>query len=153
MKRKSTLSVAMALSLFVSMVIPLTAQAQQPPKRFRGDTGVITLGMGQVLRITVNGKDGNDTFRVRFAWMKYMPTGCNTDGVCRHTVQSEGITTPVNVGANQAASFDVQGTGGGVRVSVFVAAGDVTADEQIINTATGEVTSHVIMANTEGDFH
>ncbi len=29
-----------------------------------------TLGMSQVLRVTVNGRDGNDTFRVRFAWMK-----------------------------------------------------------------------------------
>src|SRR2546425_13226771 len=118
MKRQSTLSIAIALSLFISIVsFPLTAQAQQPPKRFRGDTGVITLGMGQVLRVTVNGRDGNDNFRVRFAWMKYMPSGCNTDGVCRHTLQSQGVTAPVNVGANEAASYDVQATGGGVRVS------------------------------------
>jgi len=25
--------------------------------------------------------------------------------------------------------------------------------QDIINSATGEITSHVIMANTEGDFH
>lgn len=141
----------LAAMLAITTVAPV-GRAQQP-RRFRGDTGVITLGIGQVLRITVNGRDGNDAFRVRFAWMKYMPSGCNTEGVCRHTVQSEGITAPVNVAANQSASFDVQGTGNGVRVSVFVAAGDVTGDAEIINTATGEVTSHVIMANTEGDFH
>ena len=153
MKRQSTLSIALALSFFMSIVsFPLTAQGQQPPKRFRGDIGVITLGIGQVLRITVNGKDGNDTFRVRFAWMKYMPAGCNTDGVCRHTLQSQGITAPVNVGANEAASYDVQGTGGGVRLNVFVAAGDVNGDGQIINTAAGEVTSHVVIWFVEGDF-
>ena len=114
--------------------------------------GSSTLGMSQVLRVTVNGRDGNDTFRVRFAWMKYMPAGCNTDGVCRHTLQSQGITAPVNVGANEAASYDVQGTGGGVRVNVFVAAGDVNGDAEIINTATGEVTSHVVIWFVEGDF-
>src|ERR1043166_7760622 len=118
MKRRTTMLLALTLSL---LVFPLPAQGQQG-RRLRGDTGVITLGMGQVLRITVNGKDGNDTFRVRFAWMKYMLSGCNTDGVCRHTLQSQGITAPVNVGTNEAASYDVQGTGGGVRVSIFVAA-------------------------------
>jgi len=76
---------------------------------------------------------------------------CNTDGVCRQTIQSQGATTPVPVSQNEAASFDVQGTGGGVRVNVFVAAGDVTGDALILNSATGEVVSHVIMANTEGD--
>jgi hypothetical protein len=73
--------------------------------------------------------------------------------VCGHTVQSQGTTGPVNVGPNDAASFDVQGTGAAVRVAVFVATGDVNADALIINSATGEVVSHVIMANTEGDFH
>src|SRR5437879_5783283 len=149
MKRQSTLSIALALSLFISIVnFPLTAQGQQPPKRFRGDTGVITLGMGQKLVVYIGGS--RDAVRVRFAWMRYMPAGCNTEGVCRHTIQSEGATAPVNVGAGEAASFEMQGTGNGVRVEVRVSLGDVIGDESIINTATGEVTSHVIMANTEG---
>jgi len=140
------------MSLLVCLLaLPLPVQGQQG-RKLRGDTGVITLGMGQVLRLTVNGRDGNDAFRVRFAWMKYMPACCTTDGVCRHTIQSQGVTAPVNVGANQAASYDVQGTGGGVRVSVFVAAGDVNGDAEIIDTATGEVTSHVVIWFVEGDF-
>ena len=153
MKRQSKLSISLALSLFISIVsCPLTAQGQQPLKRFRGDTGVVYIGGSQVLRVTVNGLGGNDTIRARFAWMKYMPAGCNTDGVCRHVIQSEGATAPVNVAPNQAASFDVQGTGNGVRVEVRVSTGDVIGDACIINSATGEVTSHVILANTEGDF-
>jgi hypothetical protein len=152
MKYQSRVSIVLALSLFISMLsFPLKAQGQPRPNRFRGDTGVIMLGMGQKLVVYIGGS--RDAVSVRFAWMRYMPAGCNSDGVCRHTVQTEGVTAPVSVGANQAASFDVQGTGGGVRVSVFVAAGDVTGDAEIINSATGEVTSHVIMANTEGDFH
>ena len=152
MKRRTATSLLLSTSLLVCLLgLPLPAQGQQG-RRLRGDTGVITLGVGQVLRLTVNGRDGNDAFRVRFAWMKYMPAGCNTDGVCRHTIQSQGVTAPVNFGANQAASYDVQGTGDGVRVSVFVAAGDVNGDAQIINTATGEVTSHVVIWFVEGDF-
>ena len=152
MKRRTTTSILLSLSLLVCLLsFPLPAHGQ-PGRRLRGDTGVLTLGLGQVLRVTVNGRDGNDTFRVRFAWMKYMPSGCNTDGVCRHTIQSQGVTAPVNIAANEASSYDVQGTGGGVRVSVFVAAGDVNGDAQIINTATGEVTSHVVIWFVEGDF-
>jgi len=159
MKYQSRVSIVLALSLFISMLsFPLKAQGQTRPRRFRGDTGVITLGLGQVLRITVNGGDGNDTFRVRFAWMKYMPAGCNTEGVCRHTIQSHGATDPVNIGAGEAASFDVQGisSAGTVRVENFADGnldGVVNADAMIINSATGEVVSHVILANTEGDFH
>lgn len=153
MTRRATISITVGLSLLIALFsLPASAYAQHA-RRLRGDTGVVTLGVGQVLRTTVNGQDGNDTFRVRFAWRKYAAAGCNADGVCRHVVQSEGATTPVNVPANEAASFDVQGTGGNVRVSVFVAAGDVNGDFQIINTATGEVTSHnVVIWFVEGDF-
>jgi hypothetical protein len=152
MRSKSVLSCVIALTLFVSTLsLPLKVQGQHGPDRFRGDTGVITLGMGQVLRITVNGKDGNDTFGVRFAWTRYMPAGCNTEGVCRHTIQSQGATAPVNAGGGEAASFEMQGTGSGVRV-VVLAFGDVAGDGTI-NAADGAVVAHVIMANTEGDFH
>ena len=153
MKRKTRWSLLITISLLVSLVsLPLPAQAQQG-RKFRGDTGIVPLGIGQVLRITVNGQSGNDLIRVRFAWTKYTLSGCNPDGVCRHVVQSQGTTAPVNVAANEGASFDVQGFGGGVRVGVFVAGGDVNGDAFIINTATGEVVSQIIVANTDGDIH
>jgi hypothetical protein len=81
---------------------------------------------------------------------------CNTEGVCRQMVQSQGATTPVIINQSESASYDMQGPGG-VRVEVLAdynANGIVdAADLMIINSATGEVVSHVIMANTEGDFH
>jgi len=153
MERKTRWSLLITISLLASVVsLPLPAQAQQGQK-FRGDTGIVTVGMGQVLRITVNGQSGNDTFRVRFAWTKYLQSSCNADGVCRHIVQSQGTTAPVNLGANEGASYDVQGFGGGVRVGVFISGGDVDTDALIINTATGEVVSQIIVANTDGDIH
>ena len=150
MKGKMTLSLVLTLSMLFSLVGFATTAQGQPAQRFRGDTGVVTPGMGQILRITVVYTGDTNFARVRFAWMKYMLAGCNGDGVCRHVVQSEGATAPVSIGPNEAASFDVQATGGGVRVSVRVNTADVTGDAEIINSATGEVTSHVIMASTEG---
>jgi hypothetical protein len=72
-------------------------------------------------------------------------------GSANRSSNRKALTAPVNLAPNEAASFEVQGNGNGVRVEVRVAAGDVNGDAEIINTATGEVTSHVIMANTEGD--
>jgi hypothetical protein len=153
MKRKSILSVALALSVSMSMLcFPSATQAQPRPNRFIGTTGVISLPVGQVLRITIS-SEGFEAGTAQFAWAKYMPSGCTNDGVCRHTIQSQGTTAPVNIARNEAASFDVQGDGNGVRVEVRANTRAVVAAASIVNTATGEVTSHVIMANTEGDFH
>jgi len=147
-----TLGVLLWLATFAA-----SAQAQQPPTRFRADTGGVTPGLGQILRITIGAGNGTDRLTARFAWMKYMPAACNNDGVCRHQVVSQGATSPVTLDPGEAASFDVQGTGAGARVIIRVdtanqpAAGRVRATAEIINLATGEVVSHVIMANTEGD--
>jgi len=152
MKYQSRVSIVLALSLLISTLsFPLTADGQTRPSRFRSDTGVITLGVGQKMVVYIGGS--RSAVRVRFAWMRYMAAGCNTDGVCRHTIQSQGLTAPVSVAPDETASFEVQGMGNGVRVGLF---GDFNGDGavsamDIINIATGEVTSHVIMANTEGD--
>lgn len=152
MKPQRVFSVVLASILFTSIVtLPFRARAQQPRDRFRGDTGVLTLGVGQKVVVWIHGGALKGPTRVRFAWQRYIATGCNSDGVCQQVVQSQGTTAPVNLAPNEAASFEVQGNGNGVRVEVRVAAGDVNGDAEIINTATGEVTSHVIMANTEGD--
>jgi hypothetical protein len=154
MRGKRIFSIGISLILFASIIsLPSQTHAQQPRDHFRADTGVLTLGTGQTLVVWIHGGALKDATRVRFAWQRFMPGGCNNDGVCRHVVQSQGITTPVNLGPNEAASFEIQGNGNGVRVEVRVAAGDVNGDAEIIDTATGAVTSHVIMANTEGDFH
>jgi len=152
MKHKITLAVSMAVCLLASMIsLPGTARAQQS-RKLRADTGVVTLGVNQVLRLTVNGQSGNDALLVQFAWTKYAPAGCNNDGVCRHTVQSQGVTTPVTINGAEAASFDMQGTGGDVRVSIRVKGAGAIGDEQFINTLTGETHSNVVIWFVEGDF-
>jgi hypothetical protein len=120
MKRKVTFSFTLTLSLLLSLVsFAPTAQGQQPPGKFRGDTGVVTPGLGQTLRITVNGTGGNDTIRVRLRWMRYASTGCSgMPAACRHTVASEGVTPFETLDPGDALSFDLQGMGDGVRVVV-----------------------------------
>jgi hypothetical protein len=155
MRAGTRVLIALTVIILLSVATLTPTISAQQRHRFRADTGVVTLGMGQVLRITLSSEafESNNVIKPRFVWMRYGPMNCNTEGVCRQLVQSQGMTTPLNINQNEAASFDMQGTGGGVRVSVFVAAGDVNGDALIINSATGEVVSHVIMANTEGDFH
>lgn len=74
-----------------------------------------------------------------------MPSGCNNDGVCLHTIQSQGTTAGVSIGPNQAVSFDVQGTGDGVQVEVRADSRRMATNALIINSATGEIVSFVSM--------
>src|SRR3954469_9227785 len=94
-RNRKLMGVALALLISVAMFAPATRAQQR--RRFRADTGVVTLGIGQVLRITISSEGFEDGFRARFAWTKYMAPVCNPEGVCRHTVQSRGATNPVNV--------------------------------------------------------
>ena len=154
MRRRIALSIALALGVSVSLVsLPATAQAQQQQRRFFAyDTGVLTPGAGQILRVTVAGGHGDDAISVRFRRVRYMAEGCNTDGVCRHSTQQVMSSSPLLLNSSEAAYIDVPGDGNGVRVVVGSTSRDVRATASIINTLTGETVSHIIMANTEGDF-
>jgi hypothetical protein len=151
MKRKMTFSLMLTLSLLLSLVsFPATAQAAPP--RFKFDSGVVPPAMGQVLRITFNGTGGDDTIRVRIRWMQYMAQGCSgMPPVCRHMVVSEGTTPVETLGPGDALSFDVQGTGAGVRVIVESSSPKVRVLGVVFDTSTQRIVTQVIMANTEGD--
>ena len=139
MKRRMTLSLVLTLSVLLALVsLPSMAQAE-PPARFRFATGVVTPGVGQILRITVNAGAGNDTVKARFRWAQYMAAGCSgMPAVCRQTVESQGATPVVMLG-NDALSFDVPGNGNGVNVSVESNSRAVHVNALIIDTATSEV--------------
>lgn len=151
MKRKMTFSLTLTLSLLLSLVsLPATAQAAPPP-RFRADSGVVTLGMGQVLRITVNGGSGTDAIIARLRWMQYGAQGCSgMPPVCRHMVVSQGTTPVETLGPDDALSFDTNGPGA-VRVMVESNSPKTRVLGVIFDTSTQRIVSQVIMANTEGD--
>lgn len=148
--------IASALTLAVTMILLLlvssdsTTQAQLRGKLFHWDTGVVALGPNQVLRITGDWNGDGDT-TVGFREIKYGQGACN-GAVCKLVIIGTSTSGPHNVPAGEAISLDLVATTYG-RGIVTSSRRDVQVTASIINTMTGETTSHIIMANTEGDFH
>ena len=156
MKRRIALSIALALSaVLVSLASSdSTVQAQQQ-QRFRADTGMVTLGPNQVLRMTVTTSIDPDNDRpiiIGIAQIDYVQTNC-TAGACKHgPVNPNPVAERYDVIIDFISKDNPQKPGSsGVRGIVFSNSRNVRVTAAIINTITGETTSHIIMANTEGD--
>ncbi len=153
MKRKITLTMALVLaSLLVSLTGSDSAARAQQQARYRADTGVVTLEPNQVLRVTATGEtDGSDLLAVRFRRIQYGQGTCSGE-VCKLGSVTDLILDPITLMAGEAAFMDLTQDGfKGVRIMVQSNRRNVRATAMIINTVTGETTSHIIMANTEGD--
>lgn len=138
MKHRMTL-IALVVSLVsASLMSSDSTAAAQQPQRFTADSGVVALGPNQALRTTVSGT-GNDTVRVRFRWMRYGPTGWGSDGVCRHTVTSQGATQPESLGPADALYYDQGAPTPGVRVVAESNRQNARVVFQIIDTSTGDI--------------
>lgn len=152
MKRSIVLTVALAVSVSLLSFVSSNSvtQAQLRGKLFHWDTGVVALGPNQVLRITGDWNGDGDT-TVGFREIKYGQGACD-GAVCKLITIGTTTSGPLNVAAGDAISFELAaGTYG--RGIVTSNRRDVQMTASIINTTTGETTSHIIMANTEGDFH
>jgi hypothetical protein len=141
MKRRIALTIVLAVSVMSLSLVGLdsTARAQQP-SRFKGDTGIASLGSNQILRITVAlGDTATHEARVTFRKAEYAPSLCNNEGVCRQVVASQTTTTPISLAAGEAASIDIAGHAGGAGVRGFVLCNNenVKVTAQLIDVATG----------------
>ena len=152
MKRSIALAVALAVSVILLSLASSdsTAHAQLRGKLFHWDTGVVALGPNQVLRLTGDWNGDGDT-TVGFREIKYAQGACN-GAVCKLVIISSTTSGPHTVAAGEAIAVDLVATTYG-RGIVTSNRRDVQVTASIINTLTGETTSHIIMANTEGDFH
>ena len=163
MKQRTTLLIALVVSLaFLSLpFFATTTQAQQVSVKARFDTGVITLGPQQVLRLTVDWGDGKPDAvvdaadYVLFRRMDYGQETCGSDGVCKLVVTSQTTTNQIRLRPGEAASYTNNPGSGlpGVRIVALSNRHSVRATATIINVITGETTSHIIVANTDGDIH
>ena len=152
MKRRILIALAVGIPLSLAS-LTATAQNEAPAsKGVMADTGIVRPGPGQVLRVTIDWGDGSGEAVVRFRRIEYSQGACN-GGVCLLSMSSQTTFAPLTLMPGEGASMDIGDTAFGVRGVVFSNRPDLTATAQTINTSTGEVTSHVIMANTEGDFH
>ena len=142
MKRRIALSIALALSLLMSLVsLPAAAHGQQQTRFFAYDTGVVAPGAGQILRITVDAGAGNDAITVRFSRTQYAQGSCNSDGLCKHTLIGTDVTGTLLLAAGEAASYDIQPIGSAVRGMVLTNNRNARVVCLIIDTATGKVNS------------
>ena len=143
MKRRIALTLALALLTLTGL--PHAARGQQQRKPAAFDTGVVTLGPNQILRITVSGQGGNDTITVNFRRMTYGQGACN-DGACKLTLIDLDQFPVVTLGPGEAASFDIPNAGSGFRGLLLgnILTAAVTA--QIIDAATGQVVAFTATA-------
>jgi hypothetical protein len=156
--RRSLLVTFAALSLILmSFVIsdsPARAQQRRRPVTF--DTGIVPLGMNQKLRLSVTGDfDGDGAVDaadyVVFRAMKYSQGVCS-GAACKLVNVGTTTTGPLTLAAGEAATFELVATTYG-RGIVTTNRKNVRVTASIINTLTGETTSQIIVANTDGDIH
>jgi hypothetical protein len=164
MTRRITLTIALALSVvFLSLMSSDSTAVAQQRMKFRADTGLVKLGRNQVLRLDVTfDRDVNNNIAdearalVRFSTVKYVQGGCNSDGVCKHITAGSVTSGPYTLASGEAASIVTDNVDPDEflgRVVVVSNRRNMRATATIISTVTGETTSHIIIANTEGDVH
>ena len=136
------ITIALALSIvLVSLMSSDSSVQAQRPQRFTADTGVMTLGPNQLVRLSVAAGDINNDglpVVVEFTSAGYTQGPCNNDGVCKHTVLSQMTTAPIRLMPGEAASLNLTaGTYG--RGIVISNSRNVRVNAQIIDVATGNV--------------
>jgi hypothetical protein len=139
MKDKVRLSIALVFSV---VLLSTTVMAQGGLKPV-ADTGMITLGTNQVLRITVATGDGDDNIRVRFRRMEYM----EQDNVYR--VVSTNTSTTIALTSGEATSIDISNLGSGVRGVVLSNNPKVKVLGVVFDTSTQRIVS---IMHPFGDF-
>jgi hypothetical protein len=141
MKRKMTLSLMLALSMLLSLVgFATTAQGQQPKRRPILDTGLVTLGFNQVLRVSVAAGDvnGDGSASIAFREITYMPVGCDA-GVCKHTIASQNTTSPVELMLGEASCIDGTSNTMMLRIVVLSNNPSVRVNAVIVDLTTGNI--------------
>ena len=143
MKRRIALSIALALGVVLLSLMSADSTAKaQPGRTFVADTGVITLGPNQILRMTV--ANGLNEATVRFRRLEYTQGTCD-GGVCKHIISAQTTSNPTTLAPGDAARLDIAGHEtcspcDAVR-AVVTSNRNVRVNALIISTTTGEVLS------------
>ena len=136
MKRKITFSIVLGVGIVLALLMKADSSVgAQNQIRIAGDTGVLKLGPGQILRITASPAGGNSA--VAFRRMEYMPTDCN-GGVCKLAVASQSTTNPTMVASGEGLFYEYIEIDS-VRVVVLSNSRDVKVNALIVDAATGKI--------------
>lgn len=132
---KSRMRVLVAL-MFSMLLLSVTVKAQGLMKPI-ADTGMLSIGPNQVLRVTVAAGDvnGDDLIRVRFGRMEYI----EQDNVYR--VASSNTSPPISLARGEAASIEIPNTGAGIRGVVLSNNPNVKVLGIVFDTSTQRISS------------
>ena len=148
MKRRVTLSIALAVGVLSLALVSSdsTARAQQQRRpRFMADTGMVTLGPNQVLRITAApafDPDADGPTTIGIGQIDYVQTDCAA-GTCKHApVNPNPVAERYDIIIDVISKDIPQKPGSsGVRGIVFSNSGNVRVVFHIMNTSTGDITA------------
>lgn len=144
MKQRIILSIALILSIVLVSLTSADQVAQaQNQLRAVGDTGVIKLGPGQQLRVTVAAGVFYNDLRVSYVRTGYTDSECRTDVACKLFVTSQ-TTSPV-IGLSEGEALVVDGADLVVwqRIMIMSNRPDVTITAIVFDTSTQRVVSIV----------
>lgn len=138
MKRRNISSIALAASvLALSLTSSESTVSAQNRARIVADTGVVTLGPNQTLRLFVL-DDSNGAETVAFRRSSYSQDVCS-GGICKAAVSFESQTATLTIWPGEAALFDMIDPSG--RVKVLSSSRNVKINALLVNSITGEVTA------------
>jgi hypothetical protein len=140
MKNRNAVSGMLALGLLLATAVP-RAQAQSVAKPL-ADTGIVSLGAGQVLRITVVSGAPTDA-QVRFKRIEYFQGGCST-GTCALTVAVQSSPAAVTLRPNEGTSLEIAGGPAGVRATVSSETRGLRVNIQVIDANTNQIIAILI---------
>ena len=133
-------------TILLTVFMTNTALAQNQLKVV-GDSGAVTLGPNQVLRITVAAGHGDDAAVVRFRQIAYEPCP-SSPKLC---ISSQNTSLPMSLASHEVLAVD--GADFLVwRTIVLSNRRGVKVTGVVFDTSTQRVVTQIIMANTEGDF-
>lgn len=123
-------------ALVLSLCLAATSYGQR--KMFVVDTGMVTLGPNQILRISGDGVDQDDAIQVRFRRIQYSQGPCN-GGVCKHSISFQITSPPTTLTQGETATIDIPNNAFGVRAAVLSNSPEIRVTAQIIDQTTGAI--------------
>ena len=147
MKRKIILSIAIVVSLTIILLTSSDSRVEaQNQVRIIADTGVITLGPNQILRITVNSRQGNDTIKLRFRKQEYIET-VTAGGIRKLVLSSQDTSDFITMAPGEAVSYNINELGLGRELGCGVYSDttqNIHVNLHIINTVTGALEMEIL---------
>jgi hypothetical protein len=146
MKRRIAISTAVVLSvILISLVIADYPAEAQNQLRVVADTGIITPGPNQILRVSGDGVDQDDVITFRFRRIGYQAVS-EGPGITRYSAISDTITNSITAtGVDGITATGVDGIGiDATRIIVMCNRPNVRVNGALIDAATG--TTQVLIA-------